>query len=919
MMKKLVILILMLTSVFCYGQKKSMISIPKEYNNYPIEIFLKEFAQVNQLNLFYKPEWISKGTVNFKPDSLLLTQVLDILSVNGKFDYYISSAGNIYLIPINELVKTLPDYKPKTEISETTDNDITNQYLTGRNANLDRSIFIGEPGTLNLGRKVKVSGFLTEELTGEPLIGATIYIKNNGFGAASNAKGEIIIYLKPGTYSAVFQCMGMQEVNSSLTIYSSGNFTLKMVPSNVSIEEVVIKKESVKRGSTSGVESVDFLTMKEIPTLMGEKDVLKIAQMLPGIVSVSEGSGGLNVRGGNADQNLFYINKIPVYNSSHLFGFFSSINSSVVENFAVYKGQVPVNYGGRLSSIFDVQIRKPNKKKFFTEGGVSPISANIAIETPVIKDKLGLMVSGRSTYSNWILGQMEDPGLRNSNASFYDLLGNLDYNLNPNNRISLLGYFSNDYFNLNSITSYSYGNSGGVLEFEHRFSSKVKLTSFLVNSNYQFKTIDNSSISEAYEHQYFIRHHEIKTELDWLPNNNHALKAGVSSVLYNLSRGDVLPYGDESIRMPLQLGNERAVESAIFVADEFKIGSRFTGYAGLRYSLYNELGPKTVRNYINGVELSDQTVNEVLMHPTNALISTYHGPEFRAGFDFKTTSNGSLKMAYTQMRQYLFMLSNSISIAPTDQWKLADSHIKPENSKQYSMGYYHTLPRLGWLASGEVYYKKGNEIVEYKDGADFLSTPYVETTILQGNQDAFGAEFMVSREMGHLNGWISYTWSRSILTVNGENDWEKINNGNPFPSNYDKPHVVNMVLNWKITRRISLSSNIVYNTGRPITLPIGFYFFENDPYVDYSMRNQYRIPDYFRSDFSVKIEGNLKKKKPMHSFWMFSVYNLTGRNNVNSIFFKSEEGYVRGYQYSVVGVPIYTISWNWKLGNYANN
>ena len=918
-MKKLVILILLLISVFCYSQKQLKISIPRDYNNYPIEQFIKEFANENHLSIFYKPEWITKGTVSFKSDSLLLTQVLDILSVNGKFDYFISSAGNIYLLPINEMVKTLPDYTPKKEVDDSPADYNSNQYLTGRNANLDQSIFVGEPGTLNLGRKVKVVGLLTEELTGEPLIGATIYIKNNSMGAASDAKGEIVIYLKPGTYSAVFQCMGMQEVNSLLTIYSSGTFKLKMVPSNVSIEEIIIKKESVKRGSISGVESVDFLTMKEIPTLMGEKDVLKIAQMLPGIVSVSEGSGGLNVRGGNADQNLFYINKIPVYNSSHLFGFFSSINSSVVENFAVYKGQVPVNFGGRLSSVFDVQIRKPNKNKFFTEGGVSPISANIAIETPVIKDKMGLMVSGRSTYSNWILGQMEDPGLRNSNASFYDLLGNLDYTLNSKNRISLLGYFSNDLFNLNSITSYSYGNSGGVLEFEHRFSSALKWNSYLVNSNYQFQTIDNASISEAYEHQYFIRHHEIKSELDWTPNKNNSFKAGVSSVLYHLKRGNVLPYGDESIKMPIGLGDENAVESAIFLANEFKIGSRFTGYAGLRYSFYYELGPKTVRTYTGGVEKTDQTVSEDLVYPANALISTYQGPEVRVGFDYKTNSNGSLKMAYTQMRQYLFMLSNSISIAPTDQWKLADSQIKPEDSRQYSLGYYHTLPRLGWLVSGEVYYKKGCEIVEYKDGADFLSTPYVETTILQGKQDAYGTEFMLSREKGHLNGWISYTWSRSYLTVNGTNDWEKINNGNPFPSNYDKPHVVNMVLNWKITRRISLSSNFVYNTGRPITLPIGFYFFENNPYVDYSMRNQYRIPDYFRSDFSVKIEGNLKKKKPMHSFWMFSVYNFTGRNNVNSIFFKSEEGYVRGYQYSVVGVPIYTISWNWKLGNYANN
>ncbi|MBN2634631.1 MAG: TonB-dependent receptor [Prolixibacteraceae bacterium] len=918
-MRKMLLFILLFVNFCLAAQEGRKIAIPKEYSTYPIIPFIDELAKQNQLTVFYKQEWITPAEVSFEKDSLYLKQVLDVLSLKGKFDYYCSESGKIYLIPIQQLVTQLPDYELKTDKQSGDSVYHEEHYLTGRNANLNRNIVVGKPGSFNQGRKVKIIGKLTEESTNEPLVGATIYIKNNGTGAASNGQGDIVIFLKPGVYSAVFQCMGMQEVNSSLTVHSSGSFLLSMSPSNVSIEEIVIKKESVKRGSTSGVESVDFLTMKEIPTLMGEKDVLKIAQMLPGIVSVSEGSGGVNVRGGNADQNLFYLNKIPVYNSSHLFGFFSSINSNIVENFAVYKGQMPVNYGGRLASVFDVKIRKPNKNEFFTEGGVSPISTNIAIETPLVRDKLGLMISGRSTYSNWILGQMEDPVLRNSKASFYDLLGSLDFNINQQSSLSLMVYLSKDNFNLNSLTAYSYGNSGGVLEFEHRFSPKVKLTSYLVNSHYQFQTIEQSAVSEAYEHEYFIHHNELKSELDWMPNKNHTMKAGVSSVLYHLKRGDVLPYGVESIRMPLQLGEERALESAFFLADEFKIGSRFTGYGGLRYSLFHELGPKTVRDYFDGVEKSDQTVRENNVQPSNFIISRYQGPEVRAGIDYKISSDGSLKMAYTQMRQYLFMLSNSISIAPTDQWKLADSHIKPEESKQYSMGYYHKFPRYDLLISGEVYYKEGNEIVEYKDGVDFLATPYVETAILQGAQDAYGAEFMISRDRGRLNGWFSYTYSRSIFTIDGINPWEKINNGKPYPSNYDKPHVMNLVLNWKINRRISFSGNMVYNTGRPITLPIGFYFLENYPYVDFSKRNEYRIPDYFRSDFSVKIEGNLKRNKPFHSFWMFSIYNLSGRNNVSSVFFKSEEGYVRGYQYSVIGVPLFTISWNWKLGDYANN
>jgi hypothetical protein len=919
-MKKFLFIILFQASFFCNAQIVQKVYIPNDYSNYSLEKFINEISQINNLNFYFNPAWILGVKVNMKSDSIFLNYLLDKLVIFGKLDYYISKAGNIYLLPQNELVKELPVYSSvKNQVIERTTSSNTSGFLISRDANTQTTIEVGKPGGANSSKKVKVIGHLIDGSNNGPLIGATIYIKNIKIGAATGTNGELVINLKPETYSAVFQCMGMQEINCQLKVYSSGSFTLKMTQNILSIDEVMVKKESVKRGTKSGIESIDFLAIKEMPSLMGEKDVLKIAQMLPGIVSVSEGSGGVNVRGGNADQNLFYIDKIPVYNSSHLFGFFSSVNSSIVENFSIYKGQVPVNFGGRLSSVLDVQTRSANKNKFFTEGGISPISANIVIETPIVKDKIGLMISGRTTYSNWILKQMKDPDLRKSKASFYDILTSVDYDIDKKSKLSILGYLSNDFFNLNNLTSYSYGNTGGVLEFSHRFLHNLKLSACLVGSNYHFQTINETSLTEAYEHQYRIGHFEVKTEIDWVLHKNHTFKGGFSNILYNLERGDVIPYGNESLKTTVSLGKEHAMEGSFFLGDEMKIGSRLTIYAGLRYSYYNELGPKRVRMYKENSEEIDLNVERIKEYANNEKITSYSGPEYRAGLDFRAFTNGSFKFSFTQMRQYLFMLSNTISIAPDDQWKLADSHLKPQNSMQYSVGYYHHLKVPELLVSFEVYYKDGEDIVEYKDGADFLSTPYVETNILQGKQNSYGAEFMISKEKGRLNGWISYTYSRSNITVNGLNKWEKINNGKPYPSNFDKPHVLNMVLNWKINRRFSISSNVVYNSGRPVTLPVGYYYLEGFPYVDYSSRNEYRMPDYFRTDLSVKIEGNLKKKKKAHSYWMFSVYNFTGRENVNSIFFKSEEGYIRGYQYSVIGVPIYTISWNWKLGNYENN
>jgi hypothetical protein len=287
--------------------------------------------------------------------------------------------------------------------------------------------------------------------------------------------------------------------------------------------------------------------------------------------------------------------------------------------------------------------------------------------------------------------------------------------------------------------------------------------------------------------------------------------------------------------------------------------------------------------------------------------------------DYKVSENNSVKLSVTQMTQYVFMLSNSISIAPNDQWKLVDSHIKPPRSIQYSAGYYREMPLKGLSASFEIYYKQAHNVVEYRDGADFLASPYVETAILQGNQNAYGAEFMLSKTTGRLTGWLSYTHSRSFITVNGPNDWGDINQGKKYPSNFDRPNVLSTFLNLEISRRFALATNLAYSSGRPVTLPKSVYYIDEQPFVDYSSRNEYRIPDYLRWDVSLRIEGNLKLKKPIHSYWTIGVYNLTGRSNANSIFFLSEEGKLHGYKYSVIGVPILTISWNWKLGNYENN
>jgi len=920
------ILFLLLLISRVMAQPVEEIRINGSFKNLTFQEFVSTLENSYPVHFFYQEQWIKSLKVNVEAQNLPLSELMSNILLPTLLDFAIEPPGTVYLLPDKEFVHQLPDYSMSKNAQDTTQGKSAvhsgkeEKYLRGRLSNMNETVVVGSRDKEKKGKLAVIAGKLIDIETGESLIGATINIPELHRGAATDASGTLSIALRPGVYYAVFQYMGMNDVKGNLDVRSDGFFQIGMKSQVRAIDEVLVKGEStLKRGAKPGMENVSVKTMKEFPALMGEKDVLKVAQMLPGIVSVGEGSAGVNVRGGNADQNLFYINEIPIYNSSHLFGFFSSINSTIIDNFSVYKGLVPAEYGGRLSSIFKVETRKGHMNKFFTQGGISPISANAEVEIPLVQEKVSLMLSARSTYSDWILKRMKDPELRNSQASFYDFAGALNFNLNEKNQLNIFAYNSNDFFNFNSYTEYGYGNKGASVNYLHRFSTALKASVSVIGSNYKVETIDKSSVSDAYKQAYELNHYEMRGTMNWLLNDKHTFKTGVTAILYDLNRGQVEPYGEGSLRTVLDLGQEKGMETAFFLDDNISFGPRVNLYAGIRYSMFKELGPKTVRNYFPGASFDERNVSSTTNFTSGKKISSYGRPEFRAGLDVRLREFNSIKLSVTQMTQYLFMLSNTISIAPNDQWKLVDSHITPPKSIQFSAAYFHELRKPGLSFSAEVYLKKSDNVVEYRDGADFLASPYVETNILQGKQDAYGAEFMLSKNTGRVQGWLSYTHSRSFVTVNGEHDWGDINQGKKYPSNYDKPHVLNTFLNLGLSRRFSLSTNLAYNTGRPVTMPQAVYYVNNQPFVDYSDRNEYRIPDYLRLDVSVKIEGNLKSKKSTHSYWTVGVYNVTGRSNANSVFFLSEEGRLHGYTYSVISVPVFTISWNWKLGNYENN
>jgi len=898
-----------------------------DYQDLPFEDFVKDVEQKTGISFYYLENWIRGIRVSVSGEEISLRRTLDQTLLPAGIYYLMEESGEIYLSNRQALTGRLPDYTGSgltlvtagaQEGSGLTSTE--QKYIDGRKAGMLETLRVGnrEEGE---GKNVAVlHGKIIDMETGDPLIGATVYFDELKKGTATDIDGRFSMVVRPGKYTVEFKCMGMEDRLTYLDVLSGGNLDISMEKSVIALTEVVVQANRYHnvRGTQMGFDRLNYKVLKEVPVVMGEKDVLKVIQMLPGVQTVGEGAAGFNVRGSAADQNMIYINKVPVYNSSHLFGFFTSFSPDIVKDFTLYKSNVPASYGGRLASFFDITARQGNLNKYTAHGGVSPVTARLSVEGPIQKGKSSFILAGRSTYSDWILSKLEDPTLRNSKANFYDFSGMLTWEPDEKTLVKAFGYYSHDYFKLGETNQYEYNNAGGSLNIRRRLGSRMSGDLGLVYGTYDFSTIDEQVASEAWTQAYRINHFETRLDFSWLSLGKHRLTFGGNAILYNLDRGDVLPYGDISMRVPVELGLDNGLEAAVYLADEISLTPRLTLYGGLRFSIFSSMGPDDVQVYGEGLPVQPGSVVDVIEAEPWEIIKTYTGLEPRAALNFMLGANNSLKLSYNRVNQYMFMLSNTVAISPTDQWKLCDYNIIPPFVDQVSLGFYQDFPRGGINTSFEVYYKKIENVVDYRDGANFISTPNVETVTLQGEQEAYGFEALLKKNAGKLSGWIAYSYARSMMQVDSEFPSEQINYGKPYPSNFDRPHNLSIVTNLKINRRLSFSANMVYTTGRPVTYPISIYYVDGMQFVDYADRNSYRIPDYFRLDLSVNLEGNLKERKLFHSYWMLNFYNVTGRQNAYSIYFQNDDGVINGYKLSIFGQTVITLSWNFKLGNYAS-
>ncbi len=674
---------------------------------------------------------------------------------------------------------------------------------------------------------------------------------------------------------------------------------------------VVGGRQSAVRSTTMGSEKFKPQLLKNIPSAFGESDIMKVVLTLPGVTTVGEASSGYNVRGGATDQNLILFNGGTVYNPSHLFGLFTSFNSDAVEDVELFKSSIPVEYGGRISSVLKVTSKEANMQKLTGSASIGALTSKANVEVPIVKDHLSLLLNGRTTYSDWMLKQLpEDSGYKNGSANFYDFSGVLTWKLNSLHRLKIYGYWSHDKFSFSSQDKYGYENRNFSAEWRSLLNERVTLTASAGLDHYDYFNEDRNTPSMAARLSFGIDQIWGKLHIRQRLSEKQVLSYGLSVQHYNVQGGTYEPIGEESCITTDQLQREKALESAAFIDYEHSLTEKLSVSAGLRYSMFNALGPRDVNFYHDGELPTEETLLETRRE--TGIIKTYHAPEIRLSARYALMENLSLKAGFNTMHQYIHKVSNTSIMSPTDIWKLSDLNIKPQNGWQVAAGIYHETAGKKYELSAEVYYKHIGDYLNYRSSAVLLMNHHLETDVISTKGRAYGVELQVKKPVGTLNGWVSYTYSRSQLRQDDERVAVPLNNGEWYPSEYDRPHEVKAVLNLKFTERYSFSSNFNYATGRPTTLPAGKYYDSyNQKYMPYyTDRNTYRIPDYMRLDLAFNIEPTHKLTSFLHTSFSIGVYNALARKNAYNVYYVTEGEEIKGYKLSVFGTAIPYVSLN---------
>ncbi len=776
------------------------------------------------------------------------------------------------------------------------------------------------PAALFAQSKYSLSGYMRDADTGEELIGATVYIDEIKSGTVTNTYGYYTISLKEGSYNVTYNYLGYEAQLETISLSADMTKNVELKSDQLMLSAVEITSEAANRNVTSletGVNRMDAKKVKSIPQFMGEVDIIRSILLLPGVTTVGEGATGFNVRGGNIDQNLILLDEATMFNSSHLFGFFSVFNADAVKDLSLFRGGIPAKYGGRLSSVLDVRQKEGNMKEFGGVAGIGLISSRMMLEGPIAKDKASFMIAGRRSYGD-LLAPIFNPDLQGNQLFFYDLNAKVNYVLNENNRFFLSAYTGADRFRFDDAFASNWGNTTATLRWNHLFSPRMFSNFSAVYSDYTYE-LGVPTGSQAFNWQAGIRNYDLKADFSYIPNVNNTLEYGVQGIFYTFSPGRAEGVGDDSFFNVFEVQKEYATEMAVYVSNKQTISEKLSLQYGLRYSHFLNIGPREVFLYEDDIPNSVDNVIGSRQYERGEVIADYGGlePRFSANYSFSPRS--AVKASYNRMRQYIHLVSNTTAATPLDIWTPSGKYVEPSIADQVSLGYYRNFQDNTYEFSIETYYKDYQNLLDYRNNAQLLLNQSLETELLQGIGRAYGMEMQVQKVKGRLTGWVSYTLARSELKVEGINlnEW--------YPSNWDKTHDISVVGIYRMNDAWEFGGTFAYMSGRPITFPDARFVYEGIVVPNYSNRNGARTPDYHRLDLSATWVPQKKKEKVLffinrpeswESSWTFSLYNVYARRNPYSIFFRQDQDnpqITEAFQLSIFGSIIPGVTYNLKF------
>jgi len=882
-----------------FSQSVGEIKISGDFRNVPMIPFFKTLEKQYGIKSFYKDDWLERYTVNTSCKETPLIKVLNGIFTDHELNYEFFQDYALIIFPRSADTRIKPE-------------------------GTEQILIIGDP--INAGRYKTgtISGKILDGKTGDPLPGAVVYNTKLAKGATSDKEGNFQLEMPTGDHQLKISFMGFQENNCKVKLIESGAAEFELFEETHNLGEVtIVGEESNSSRTQMSMVQMNSKVIKNLPLLMGERDVIKSIAMMPGIQVVGELASGFNVRGGNSDQNLILLSGTPVFNTSHLFGFLSMINPDVVDNLRVYKGGLPARFGERVSSIMEIDMKEGNDKTVKAYGGLGIINSRLTLDGPLTKNKkLRFLAAGRMSYTDWVLKKVPDPDVSSSVTNFYDFCGKLSYRFNRNNWMNAMGYTSHDEFSTSSQSVNNYGNDLFNLETHNKYGENLSGELNLSYSKYKFRLTDYAD-GKDYEAYYLddqIQYNSLKYDLFWQPHPLHSVHTGINAIYYLNDPGKISPYADTTVIVNEKLDREKAIEGACYLSDEFDVIPGLTVNLGLRYSRFALLGPETVLLYDPDQTKSSESVVDSLVYGKGDIVKSYGGIEPRFSLNYETTNGYSLKMSYQRTRQYINQISNTAVISPAEIWKTCDYHLKPLINDQIAIGASNSKLVKGCNLSAELYYKNLQNLIEYKNGAQIIMNKHLETDLVPSHGYSYGIELSLNKSQGRLTGWLNYVYSRTMRKTNGDFDDEMINKGKYYPSIYDKPHDLSVVATYNISRRWRVAGNFVFVSGRPVTLPELTYQYGGETLVYYSDRNKYRMPPYNRLDLSITFDENLRKKRMWKGSWTLSVYNLYGRKNPYSVYYRKTAGEAATdyrtyslFSLSVIGIPVPSLTYNFSF------